>query len=215
MKSIINIKSKSFQKYRMNCQCRLCAIPLIFMVDMYTIYEICKWFTAESVDWLFFFGIIPTYWFFKKYQKGKYFQSSPDNYDDIARKNISYTNEEKNKLLKKANAQLKANKKSVVDTFKVIKWIFAVVIVGTFEDNIKSLFNLNNFKGDLFTLRFLCEISLILFIINWLIGPIFDSTRKFKNNIDNFINTCIDNGLFVRNYTLLKATIYILNKTQK
>lgn len=49
--------------------------------------------------------------------------------------------------MKEAELQLSENINSVKATLKVIKWIFGVVIIGTFEDDIKSFFNVNSFQG--------------------------------------------------------------------
>ena len=212
-KTIINVKSASFEAYKRSSQAKLAKLQLVICLDVLSIIELGANTTLSAV-WRTAFLIAATIGVGWKWQKGNFFASFPDKYDDMLNKALSLTDEEKIKLLKKARDQLEKNKLAVKTTGKIVKWIFIVVVIGTVEDDIKSWFNVNDFQGDLVFLFVFLTIALTLFFAATLIGTIMDILLDIKDRIDIFINDSVEYGMFVKNYELLEATIYVLSDAE-
>lgn len=48
--------------------------------------------------------------------------------------------------------------------------------------------------------------------VSYFIGNIINILIKIKKYLDTIIEKCIDNGMFVRNYALLTATLIVLQE---
>ena len=87
--------------------------------------------------------------------------------------------------------------------------MFAIVIIGTYEDNIK-FFNVNNFQILMTFIFILVLIAIILLCFSYVVGRFANIILCIKNTLDNRIIMFVKNGAFVQKYELLNITIHIL-----
>lgn len=213
-KRVTNTKSSEFKAYRKKSQSKISQIQLIIIFDVVSIFYMISKFSLQSIEMVIFLFICSVLFFWYKKKNQSLFENiSKLDYKKIAN-NLDDINDKQN-ILKEAELQLSENINSVKATLKVIKWIFGVVIIGTFEDDIKSFFNVNSFQGILgFGVLFL-EIVIIALSISAVIGIFTNWIRLIKEKIDLLIEGGIQHGMFVQKYELLKATIYILSQDNK
>lgn len=211
---VTDTRSTVFKVYKRNSQSKISQIQLIILFDVLTILYIVSKFSLQSIEMVIFSSVCSILFFMHKKKNQSLFEDISElNYKEMAN-NLDNINDKQN-ILKKAKLQLSKNINSVKITLKVIKWIFVVVIIGTFEDDIKSIFNINSFQGFLgFGVMFL-EIAIIALSMAAVIGIFANWIGLIKEKIDLLIESCIQHGMFVRNYELLRATIYILSEDNK
>lgn len=211
-KKIVNIDSKSFKRYKQDSQFKLLCLQMLLYLDVLAFGRLGISTTLPAIE-LIAVLIIVTWWLARKYRNNDYFVNVA-NYENMAQEEISYTEKERKKILKEAQDQLAKNEMAVKVTFQIVKWLLAIVVLGTLEDDIKSCFDINHFQGGMIFLIYLLAIAVVLLVFNKAVQFIMGLVLNIKENINRFIDTSIDNGLFVKDYELLKATIYILSPIQ-
>ena len=211
-KKIVNIDSKSFKRYKQDSQFKLLCLQMLLYLDVLAFGRLGISTTLPAIE-LIAVLIIVTWWLARKYRNNDYFVNVA-NYENMAQEEISYTEKERKKILKEAQDQLAKNEMAVKVTFQIVKWLLVIVVLGTLEDDIKSCFDINHFQGGMIFLIYLLAIAVVLLVFNKVVQFIMGLVLNIKENINRFIDTSIDNGLFVKDYELLKATIYILSPIQ-
>lgn len=211
-KKIVNIDSKSFKRYKQDSQFKLLCLQMLLYLDVLAFGRLGISTTLPAIE-LIAVLIIVTWWLARKYRNNDYFVNVA-NYENMAQEEISYTEKERKKILKEAQDQLAKNEMAVKVTFQIVKWLLVIVVLGTLEDDIKSCFDINHFQGGMIFLIYLLAIAVVLLVFNKAVQFIMGLVLNIKENINRFIDTSIDNGLFVKDYELLKATIYILSPIQ-
>lgn len=120
------------------------------------------------------------------------------------------------RLYKTVFDQLESNKTAVRSTWKALKWFFVIIVIGTFEDKIKNFFQFTFGLQSAYGIgAFICILVMFAAVtlpVSYFIGNIINILIKIKKYLDAIIEKCIDNGMFVRNYALLTATLIVLQE---
>lgn len=221
-KRVTNIKSKAYKSYAKDVKdkfdvLKLClflvvTIPMVLFTSSNDIIPSSK--KIYCVLWiiLILFSII----LYKKKHNSFFTKKKPN-----CKKMAFNSDLSKNILLyKQVSQQLNKNKSAVRMVFKTFKNFFIIFVIGLFEDDIKTFlvtsFQLINIwrRAIVFYLLLLLLALLLLplstVFYNILLLIIFPYSK-----LKQWINICIDNGLFVKNYTLLYCTKKILEENME
>ena len=127
---------------------------------------------------------------------------------DLTRNMLSY---------KQVSDQLNKNKSAVRMVFKTFKNFFIIFVIGLFEDDIKT-FLVTSFqlisiwRRAVFFYLLILLLALLLLPLSTVFYNILLLIIFPYSKLKQLINICIDNGLFVKNYTLLYCTKKILEE---
>lgn len=158
------------------------------------------------------FIIVPALFLYFRYRHHSLFAQDPD-FKKMALPSDLNTY---NLLYSKATDKLEENKKAVRKTFHLLKNIFILIVIGSFEDNIKSFvisaLHLTNLIQWLIFMWLFLILSFYFLHLSSLIGYVMVKLIDIENKINFCLDKCIDHGMFVREYVLLFSTIKILEQ---
>lgn len=225
---ITNTKSKEYKKYRDQTNQYfneiICAVVFNLMLDVPFIFQLMGPLTPKAREYIMFYlaALIGTtfIFFWRKIKNSNFFYQFSDWKALSTHINI----QNYDLLYEQATKQLTKNKAAVKLSFKLLRNVFIIFVVGIFEDNIKQYictwFNNLGSPAKISEAFVLMLVIIILLLkvcpmISYLISYLIFLFNFLATYLEHIVDTCIDNGMFVKNYALLNATIKILETEYK
>lgn len=223
-KKITNTNSRIYKEYLNTVRFRfyilqmvILSITFILLLSSSNGMDIIPiWRQVYDIVALVLLSSILIYYIYSKYKQNDFFIADEPNWQKM-QLNSDLT--ENLTFYEQVSNQLNQNKDAVRKFLKTFKNFFVIFIIGLFEDNIKSflvtVFQLANISN---LARFISLIVLLLLGFlpySSIFYSIFLVFNRPYNKLKQFLETCIDHGLFVKNYTLLYCTKKILEVNRK
>lgn len=223
-KKITNTKSKEYKNYKdqtsLSLNAIVCVVVCNLIFDVPFILRLMLPLNSNARAHIVFYlitlisGTLIFFWRKIKYSSFFYQFSSWE-------KLSTHIDVQNHRLLyEQATKQLAKNKTAVKLSFKLFQNVFIIFVVGTVEDNIKQyIWTWFNNLGSISNIIEACVVTsgviiCFLFFCNIISYPIF-ILNSLITYLKHIIDTCIDHGMFVRNYALLNATIKIIETEYK
>lgn len=213
---VTNINSSTYKKYKKDLNLKLNTIQFIFIyiaifgIPFFIEFGQTSIPISDQIFDISLIFVIPGLILWHKHRNKSFFVKDP-SFKEMA---LSSNFDKYSLVYQNASNQLNKNKEAVRRTFKLSKYIFMVLVINSLEDNIKNLFISRLYNFNLWVAFIWMIVTLLFYFLHWsyLIGNIIIILMDIATKANNIIDTCIDHGLFVKNYALLYSTIKIVEE---
>ena len=214
-KEVTDIKSHTYTKYKKEVKNKLSTILSTFSWIgfgsslLIPVRQPSVQFSVRLVL-IILFIIVPALFLYFRYKHHSLFAKDPDFKKMALPSDLNtYT-----LLYSEVTDKLEENKKAVRKTFHLLKNIFIIIVIGSFEDNIKnfviSALYLTNLIQWLIFIWLFIIISFYCLHLSSLIGYVMEKLIDIENKLNFCLDRFIDHGMFVREYLI--STIKILEQ---